>query len=121
MTPTSTVFSLSGSPAVPINGTVTNNTNQTQSIIVIQHYIDQGNLTVAASGWQIQTQGGNPLGTIPANTTLTLVPDGHSAHAGLAAGAGMQPGAAVWRIQLRQQIGNTDTLLQTIAVPITLQ
>jgi lectin-like protein len=119
VTPNSTVFSLDGTP-VPVNGTVTNNTARTQSIIVIQHFIDQGNLTVAAAGWQINTQSDDASGTISAQTTRTLIPDGHAANAGLAAQGGIQPGAAMLRIQLRQQVGNNTVVLGTIAVPITI-
>jgi hypothetical protein len=119
ITPTSYMFSLSGTP-VQINGTVTNSTAVNQSIIVIQHYIDQGAKTVAAAGWQIQPANGGPLGTVPATTTLTLATDRHAANASGATAAGMVPGAAIWRIQLRKQSGNTDTLLQEIRIPITL-
>jgi hypothetical protein len=119
ITPTSYVFSLSGTP-VAINGTVTNSTNVTQSIIVIQHYIDQGARTVPAGGWQIVPATGPPYGTIPPTTRLALTPDFHAANASGATAAGMAEGPATWRIQLRKQSGGTDTLLQELSIPITL-
>jgi hypothetical protein len=113
--PVATAFSLDGTP-VPINGTVTNATNSTQAGIAIQHWIDQGNLTIAAAGWLIIPAAGGPLGTVPPMTVLELAPDSHDANAGFAIGAGMQPGAATLRIQLKQG----DAVLQTITVPIEL-
>ena len=119
VTPNSTVFLLDGTD-VPINGTVTNTSAQTQSGLAIQHIIEQGNLTVAAAGWLTITQAGDPLGTIPAETTRTLVQDGHAANASLASQAGMQPGPATLRIELRQLVGNQSVTHQTILIPITL-
>jgi hypothetical protein len=92
----------------------------TQSIIVIQHYIDQGARTVPAGGWQIVPATGPPYGTIPPTTRLALTPDFHAANASGATAAGMAEGPATWRIQLRKQSGGTDTLLQELSIPITL-
>ncbi|MDQ6801435.1 MAG: putative Ig domain-containing protein [Acidobacteriota bacterium] len=119
VTPTSTQFVMSFSP-VSISGSVTNNSDVTQSGLVIQHYIDQGDITIPAAGWVIRTASDFADGTVPAHTQLQLISGDHAANASGASAAGMQPGSATLRIQLRQQQGGSDNLLQTLSFPITL-
>jgi hypothetical protein len=121
--PATTNISLAGWP-VFFSGTVKNLTTIDQRDLGLQSWITQGGRTIPAGGSLLVPNGWSGdtsiLGLVGASSTLSLDPFHTQANAGFSAAAGMVPGAAALRIELRQFLGGVTTIIGSQTFAVTL-
>ena len=106
-----------GGSAVPYTASLVNETAAILSVVYVQGYIDQGSASRGANGATVIC-GGTPEGNLPVGSCTfnwTLAASNEAGGSGT-----LVPGPATARFELRRYANATDSLLDTLTLPVTL-